>query len=83
VDLATVLVAGMKAYLAVGAGFAVWFAVRGAKRLDSAGRAGTIGFRILLLPGATLLWPALLARLRRPFPTAGPPAGAGPARIGR
>ncbi len=58
-------------YLVIGLGFALGFAWRGAGRLDPAARTGTPGFRLLLLPGATLLWPWLGHRLleaRKPRP---------------
>ncbi len=49
-------------YLAIGVLFAVPFAWKGAAAIDPAAREGTWGFRVLLLPGATLLWPALMLR---------------------
>lgn len=55
-------------YLAVGMVFAVWFALSGAARLDPVARAGTPGFRALILPGACALWPLLLRRTLRPKP---------------
>jgi hypothetical protein len=58
------LVHGAKAYLIVGVAFAVWFGARGAGRLDPAATGSTLGFRLLLLPGAALLWPYLVFRLR-------------------
>jgi hypothetical protein len=51
------------AYVALGLLFAVPFAARWAGRLDPAARAGTPGFRLLIVPGAVLLWPMLLTRL--------------------
>lgn len=53
------------AYLTVGVAFAVLFAARWAKRLDTAAGSGTIGFRILIIPGAMLLWPLLSFLLLR------------------
>ncbi len=52
-------------YLALGALFAIPFALRGAARLDPVARAGSIPFKILILPGAVLLWPALALMWRR------------------
>ena len=49
----------IQGYLVAGLVFAIWFAARGAGILDPVARAGTPGFRVLLLPGATLLWPWL------------------------
>lgn len=51
-------------YLALGSVFALWFAWRGAGRLDPAARGGSMGFRLLVLPGAALLWPVLLRAIR-------------------
>lgn len=50
-------------YLAAGLAFAGVFAARWAGHLDPAAANGTWGFRLLLLPGATLLWPYLVVRL--------------------
>lgn len=49
----------LAAYLALGVLFAIPFALRGAARLDPVARAGSIPFKLLILPGAALLWPAL------------------------
>ena len=50
---------GAAAYLAVGALFALFFAFAGAARLDRATKGAGPFFRLLLLPGAALLWPLL------------------------
>lgn len=50
------------AYLACGLVFAAAFAARGAARIDPDARGATLGFRVLVIPGAMLLWPALLVR---------------------
>lgn len=63
--LAETLVVVLTSYLAGGVVFAVAFAMRGAARIDPAARDGTVGFRFLLLPGATLLWPLLAYRWLR------------------
>lgn len=64
---ALLLVAG--AYLAAGLGFGLWVAARGAGRLDSAAAGAGWEFRLLVIPGAALLWPALAARLARNRPS--------------
>lgn len=51
------------AYTCIGVLFAVPFAFRWANRLDPAAQAGSLGFRLLLLPGAVALWPILALRL--------------------
>jgi hypothetical protein len=57
-------------YLGLGAVFAVLFAWRGVERVDPAAAGGSLGFRLLILPGAAALWPLLLRRwasgVRRP-----------------
>ncbi len=63
--LAIWLTRAMGLYLALGLLFALPFALAWAGRLDPAARTGTAGFRLLLLPGATLLWPYLAVRLLR------------------
>jgi hypothetical protein len=64
-DLATWIVRLAGVYLLVGALFALPFACRWAARLDPAAAQGTGGFRLLVLPGAILLWPLLLVRVLR------------------
>jgi hypothetical protein len=66
--LATWLVRLVGAYLAIGCCFALPFAARGVNRIDAVAAHGTPGFRLLLLPGATLLWPLLLRRVLRAPP---------------
>lgn len=63
--LAGLLVTTALAYLAAGLLFAVPFVARWAGRLDPAAREGTVGFRLLAIPGAALLWPVLVAKLLR------------------
>lgn len=58
--VAELLADAVKLYAAAGAIFAVLFAWRGAGTLDPAARAGTLGFRLLIVPGSAALWPLLL-----------------------
>ena len=68
IELAMALVWIVRAYLAVGAAFAVVFALVGVTRIDpnaAFDRQAPIGsllFRVVLLPGAALLWPWLAWR---------------------
>jgi hypothetical protein len=62
---ATWLVRVAALYLGLGLVFALGFAFRWVNRTDPVAAHGTSGFRLLLLPGATLLWPLLLRRLLR------------------
>lgn len=49
-------------YAVLGAVFAVAFALRGAATVDPVARHASAGFRLLVMPGAALLWPVLLVR---------------------
>ena len=57
------LVLAGKGYFLIGTVFAVWFAGRGAERLDRGAAGSTVGFRLLLVPGAAAIWPYLVVRL--------------------
>jgi hypothetical protein len=52
-------------YLGVGLLFAIAFVAFGIARVDSASRGASIGFRLVVLPGVTLLWPLLAWRWLR------------------
>ncbi len=62
----------LTAYAAIGVLFAIPFALRWAARLDPVAAKGTLGFRLLLLPGATLLWPWLALKVARARPANSP-----------
>jgi hypothetical protein len=47
------------AYAALGVLFALAFVTRGVGRVDSAARGAPLLFRLLILPGAALLWPVM------------------------
>lgn len=55
----------LSAYAALGLLFALVFVTMGVQRIDAAARGVGLGFRLLILPGATALWPWLLVRLLR------------------
>ena len=59
------------AYAVAGGVFSIFFSALGAGRIDPAARGATLGFRLLLLPGAAALWPYLAWRWLRG--AAGPP----------
>lgn len=59
------LVNACAAYLTCGAIFALLFLWRGVGRLDPLAAHGTIGFRVLVFPGVTALWPLFAIRLAR------------------
>jgi hypothetical protein len=50
------------AYLCCGLVFAIPFVIAGVGRCDPHARHGSWGFRLLILPGTTALWPMLLKR---------------------
>ncbi|MBN8644111.1 MAG: hypothetical protein J0L61_02590 [Planctomycetes bacterium] len=62
------------AYLGVSVAFGVAFAFRGAASIDPAARGAPLSFRLLIVPGAALLWPVLARRWARGS-DAPPPAG--------
>jgi len=49
-------------YAGIGLVFALTFAALGAARIDPNARAASFGFRVVILPGATALWPQRRAR---------------------
>lgn len=54
----------LEAYAVIGAVISVLFALL-VGRVEPTARGGSIGFRLLVLPGAALLWPLVLARMAR------------------
>lgn len=49
-------------YLALGFVFALAFVIRGAPAIDPVARTTPMHVRIILFPGAAVLWPMLLTR---------------------
>jgi hypothetical protein len=49
-------------YLAIGLVFAIPFAFNGAGKIDPTAREATLGFKIIIIPGAMALWPLLVRR---------------------
>ena len=66
--LALVVARVVEIYLALGLVFAVAFAARGVDAIDPAASGSTRGFRVLIVPGAMILWPLLLKRWLRGTP---------------
>ena len=67
--LAKLLLLALAAYLAVGSLCAVAFVAWGAQAIDPAAKAMPIAVRLLILPGAAVLWPLLAFKwLRRQAP---------------
>jgi len=52
-------------YLLLGVVFSVPFLLRGAARIDPDAAEGSVGFKMLVLPGVVALWPLLIGPWRR------------------
>jgi hypothetical protein len=65
VETAQIVVNAFYGYVAAGILFAAWFVARGAARIDAKAGAGTVGFRMLVFPGAVALWPVLVVKILR------------------
>lgn len=63
--VADLVLMGLQGYGAAGTLFALAFALRGAAIVEPSARGGTLGFRVVILPGAIVLWPYLLVRWLR------------------
>lgn len=62
-SIAHLIVSTVQGYLLLGLLFAVPFVLFLAKRTDHSAKGSSWGFRIIVIPGVTLLWPVLLKRL--------------------
>ncbi len=49
-------------YLGIGFLFSLAFVFAGAGKIDPDAQKGTIGFRLLIIPGSMALWPVLAKR---------------------
>jgi Na+-driven multidrug efflux pump len=49
-------------YLAIGFLFVIPFVIKGAQKVDEGAHGGSIGFRIIIIPGTMVFWPLLLKR---------------------
>src|ERR1044071_6420319 len=65
------LVGGMIAYAATGLFFAFAFVFTGVQKIDTQAESASVGFRLLILPGAAAFWPMLMRRWAKQTP---PPA---------
>lgn len=64
-SLAAVIATVIELWLAIGLLFSLAFVTVGVQRVDRGAIGAPWGFRLLLIPGATMLWPLLLARWLR------------------
>lgn len=49
-------------YLLLGVLFVVPFLTRGLTKVDDGAHGGTIGFKIIIMPGVIVFWPVLLGK---------------------
>jgi hypothetical protein len=49
-------------YLFLGVLFIFPFLMKGLTKVDAGAHGGTIGFKIIIIPGVIMFWPALLAK---------------------
>jgi hypothetical protein len=49
-------------YLAIGFLFAIPFVIKGIHKVDEGAHGGSIGFRIIIIPGTMVFWPLLLKK---------------------
>ncbi len=68
--IAWILLSVVGVYAVIGLMFAIFFVTRGVSRIDPAAVGGSIGFRILIIPGVAALWPLMMRRqqARKPPP---------------
>jgi hypothetical protein len=59
---AELFVAALLLYAALGALFSIAFVARGVSRMDGQAAGTGLGFRLIILPGVTALWPVLFHR---------------------
>lgn len=56
-------------YILTGAVFAIVFFLRGIYVVDESTKDGSIGFKVIIIPGVIMLWPALLRRWKNALKT--------------
>jgi hypothetical protein len=49
-------------YLLLGAIFVIPFLVKGITKVDEGAHSGSIGFKIIIIPGVIVFWPVLLKK---------------------
>lgn len=49
-------------YASLGVLFSVPFVLKGVTRIDPSAQGGTVGFRLIILPGVVAFWPLLAKR---------------------
>ncbi len=64
----SLLLSALGIYCAVGMLFGVLFAFLGAKVIDPGAAHGTLGFKLVIIPGCAVFWPYLLMRWLKKSP---------------
>jgi hypothetical protein len=49
-------------YLLLGVLFLIPFLIKGLNKVDEGAHSGTIGFKIIIIPGVIVFWPVLLRK---------------------
>ena len=49
-------------YLLLGVLFVIPFLIKGLTKVDEGAHGGTIGFKIIIIPGVIVFWPVLLRK---------------------
>ena len=49
-------------YLALGVLFVIPFLIKGLTKVDEGAHGGTMGFKIIIIPGVIVFWPMLLRK---------------------
>ena len=62
VQTAELIVAAFAAYMGLGAAFALLFVIFGVGQADHAAKGSGWGFRTLIFPAVTALWPLMLIK---------------------
>lgn len=60
--IVTILLIIAAVYLAIGFLFVVPFVLKGVQKIDHGADGGSVGFRIIIIPGTIVFWPFLLKK---------------------
>ena len=61
-ELVTIIVTIAIIYLAIGVLFVILFLWKGITKVDEGAHGGSIGFKIIIIPGVIVFWPVLLRK---------------------
>ena len=60
--IVSIILIVLAVYLAAGFLFAIPFVIKGVNKVDEGAHGGSIGFRIIIIPGTMVFWPWLLIK---------------------